>query len=167
MSSSELAGLRILIVEDNPIISLDVAETLADAGAIVIGPAHTVTQALKLVDGGGLDAAVLDYRLEQRFHRRLPTGWGASPCLTFSHQFVQRYDCGRAWWRRRGSPLSFQFAGISVLSQPYAGLLSGPIDGVWLPQTLAHRPRATAASERLELVLGAVLTGLSCGRRFH
>ena len=88
MSSSELAGLRILIVEDNPIISLDVAETLADAGAIVIGPAHTVTQALKLVDGGGLDAAVLDYRLEQRFHRRLPTGWGASPCLTFSHQFA-------------------------------------------------------------------------------
>ena len=88
MPSSELAGLRILIVEDNPIISLDVAETLADAGAIVIGPAHTVTQALKLVDGGGLDAAVLDYRLEQRFHRRLPTGWGASPCLTFSHQFA-------------------------------------------------------------------------------
>ena len=65
MFSSELAGLRILIVEDDPIIALDVAETLADAGAIVIGPAHTVTQALKLVDGGGLDAAVLDYRLER------------------------------------------------------------------------------------------------------
>jgi DNA-binding response OmpR family regulator len=65
MSSSELAGLRILIVEDDPIIALDVAETLTDAGAIVIGPAHTVTQALKLVDGGRLDAAVLDYRLER------------------------------------------------------------------------------------------------------
>ena len=64
MWSSELAGLRILIVEDDPIIALDVAETLADAGAIVIGPAHTVVQALKLVDGG-LDAAVLDYPLER------------------------------------------------------------------------------------------------------
>jgi DNA-binding response OmpR family regulator len=65
MSSSELAGLRILIVEDDPIIALDVAETLADAGAVVIGPAHTVAQALRLVDGDGLDAAVLDYRLER------------------------------------------------------------------------------------------------------
>ena len=65
MPSSELCGLRILIVEDNPIIALDVAETLADAGAIVVGPAHTVIQALKLVDGGDLDAAVPDYRLER------------------------------------------------------------------------------------------------------
>jgi CheY-like chemotaxis protein len=65
MSSSELAGLWVLIVEDDPIIALDVAQTLADAGAIVVGPAHSVAQALRLVDGGGLDAAVLDYRLER------------------------------------------------------------------------------------------------------
>ena len=43
MSSSELAGLRILIVEDDPTIALDVAETLADAGAVVIGPAGRIS----------------------------------------------------------------------------------------------------------------------------
>ena len=81
MSSSELAGLRILIVEDDPIIALDVAETLADAGAIVIGPAHTVAQAFKLVDGGGLDAAVLDYRLEREVSSPIADGRVCVPYL--------------------------------------------------------------------------------------
>ena len=37
MSSSELAGLRILIVEDNPIISLDVAETWPTLARLSLG----------------------------------------------------------------------------------------------------------------------------------
>ena len=64
MSSSELAGLRILIVEDDPII----ARRRRDPGrrwrdCHWTGPHRH--PGLKLVDGGGLDAAVLDYRLER------------------------------------------------------------------------------------------------------
>jgi DNA-binding response OmpR family regulator len=59
-----LLGLRILLVEDDPIIALDIAETLMQAGATVIGQAHRVESALRLIEGEALDVAVLDYRLE-------------------------------------------------------------------------------------------------------
>ena len=59
-----LTGCRILVVEDDPLIAMSLACTLSDAGAEVIGPAHTVAQALDLIDGSAPDAAILDYRLE-------------------------------------------------------------------------------------------------------
>ena len=62
-----LDGFTILVVEDDPLIALDVATTLADAGAGIVGPCATVDQALWLIDGAGpgpvLDAAVLDVDL--------------------------------------------------------------------------------------------------------
>ena len=64
MSQLLLSGLRILLVEDDPIIALDIAETLTQAGASVIGPAHRVEAALSLIESEALDVAVLDYRLE-------------------------------------------------------------------------------------------------------
>src|SRR4029078_8897142 len=91
MSSSELAGLRILIVEDDPIIALDVAETLADAGAIVIGPAHTVAQAFNLVGRGGLDAAVLDYRLEREVSSPI-ADWLGRVCVPYLFHTSPRLD---------------------------------------------------------------------------
>jgi CheY-like chemotaxis protein len=64
MISSPLAGLRILVVEDESIIALDIARLLAAAGATVIGPAHTVTKALYLIARSKVDMAILDYQLE-------------------------------------------------------------------------------------------------------
>ena len=64
MLSLALNGLRILVVEDEPIIALHMAQTLAEAGAKVIGPAPTVARALHLLDCSQVDAAVVDYRLE-------------------------------------------------------------------------------------------------------
>ena len=60
-----LAGLRILIVEDDPIIALDIAQTLSDAGATILGPAHKVAEALSLIEHERPTLAVLDWRLEQ------------------------------------------------------------------------------------------------------
>ena len=59
-----LTGCRILVVEDDPLITMSLECTLSDGGAEVIGPAHTVAQALDLIDGSAPDAAILDYRLE-------------------------------------------------------------------------------------------------------
>jgi DNA-binding response OmpR family regulator len=59
-----LEGLRVLVVEDDPIIALDVVHHLREAGADVIGPSHSVRQALRLIESSTIDAAVLDYRLE-------------------------------------------------------------------------------------------------------
>ena len=60
---SLLKGQRILIVEDEPMIALGLEDTLIDAGAEIIGPAHTVSRALELVDTPGLTAAIVDLRL--------------------------------------------------------------------------------------------------------
>jgi DNA-binding response OmpR family regulator len=64
MVSSVLEGLRVLVVEDDPIIALDVASSLTMAGATVLGPAYTVSKALELIACSPVDAGVLDYRLE-------------------------------------------------------------------------------------------------------
>ena len=65
MQSRELAGRRILVVEDDPIIALDLKKILEEAGAIVFGPASTLDKALRLAEDLHFDAAVLDVRLER------------------------------------------------------------------------------------------------------
>ena len=64
MWEKQLDRLVVLLVEDDPIIGLDVAQTLADAGATVIGPVHTVAAALKYLEHRDFDVAVVDFRLE-------------------------------------------------------------------------------------------------------
>jgi DNA-binding response OmpR family regulator len=63
-----LRGRRILVVEDEALIAMLIEDGLLDEGAKVVGPARTVDEALLLIDqaasDGGLDAAVLDFRLE-------------------------------------------------------------------------------------------------------
>lgn len=54
---------RVLIVEDEALLAIDLASVLEDAGFEVVGPATSVTQALKLVDGPGCDFAILDVNL--------------------------------------------------------------------------------------------------------
>ena len=60
----DLCGARILVVEDEPVIALDLAMTLSQCGALVVGPAVGAGEALVLLAGqSALDAAVLDVRL--------------------------------------------------------------------------------------------------------
>jgi CheY-like chemotaxis protein len=54
---------RVLVVEDEPIVALEIAEVLAKSGFKVIGPARSVNQALGLISQHGCDAAVLDINL--------------------------------------------------------------------------------------------------------
>jgi DNA-binding response OmpR family regulator len=56
-------GSRVLIVEDEFFIALDIGQQLADAGFEVVGPAPSVAKALSLVDEQGCDVAVLDINL--------------------------------------------------------------------------------------------------------
>ena len=54
---------RVLLVEDEPLIAFDVADHLIEAGFEVVGPATSVSAALKLIEGQGCDLAVLDVNL--------------------------------------------------------------------------------------------------------
>ena len=47
-------GKRALVVEDEALLALEVAEYLTDAGLEVIGPATSVAKALKLIKSPGL-----------------------------------------------------------------------------------------------------------------
>jgi DNA-binding response OmpR family regulator len=54
---------RILVVEDEFLISLDLQQQLTDLGYVCVGPAQTVSDAMALVESSDelrLDAAVLD-----------------------------------------------------------------------------------------------------------
>ncbi|TNF19851.1 MAG: response regulator [Rhodobacteraceae bacterium] len=59
----QLEHQQILVVEDDFLIAMDLAETLREAGAEVVGPAATVAQALELLSGQPITAAVLDVTL--------------------------------------------------------------------------------------------------------
>lgn len=55
--------MRVLLVEDEPLVAMFAADALERAGCEVVGPAATVAEALRLLDAGGADAALVDLRL--------------------------------------------------------------------------------------------------------
>src|SRR5471030_2544427 len=61
--NSRLAGRRILVVEDEALVAWAIEDMLVELGCIVVGPAARVSQALVIVEGQPLDAAVLDVNL--------------------------------------------------------------------------------------------------------
>jgi DNA-binding response OmpR family regulator len=62
MDRGVLAGHSILVVEDEVLIALDIADGLRSAGASVL-TARTLCEALRLAEAPGLSAAVLDIAL--------------------------------------------------------------------------------------------------------
>ena len=58
-----LSGYRILIVEDEALIALDLSEVLQQLHAIVVGSVNNVADAHKLVSETKIDCAVLDVQL--------------------------------------------------------------------------------------------------------
>jgi DNA-binding response OmpR family regulator len=61
--TQSLAGARILIVEDEPFIAFDLQMAVEEFGAIAIGPASTVAEALGLIAQEVIDGAILDVNL--------------------------------------------------------------------------------------------------------
>ena len=54
---------RVLVVDDEPLISMLVRDWLTELGCETIGPASSVPSALDLIAGAALDAAILDVSL--------------------------------------------------------------------------------------------------------
>jgi DNA-binding response OmpR family regulator len=63
MTIPGLAGKRILVVEDESLISMLLEMALQDEDAVVIGPAARVSEALQLAQDEALDGAFLDVNL--------------------------------------------------------------------------------------------------------
>ncbi|WP_137863527.1 MULTISPECIES: response regulator [unclassified Sphingomonas] len=87
-----LRGLRVLVVEDEPVVAMYLEDLLDALGCETIGPASRLVDGLALAEGGGFDVAILDINLggerstpiaEALRARGLPfafaSGYGAPP----------------------------------------------------------------------------------------
>lgn len=88
---SRLANCRILVVEDEFLIAAALCDMLEDAGAVVVGPVATITDAMQILQDQRVEAAILDMNLNGQWSdpiaedlcaRRIPfvftTGYGAN-----------------------------------------------------------------------------------------
>jgi DNA-binding response OmpR family regulator len=62
-SDSALDGLKVLVVEDEALIAMDLGATLRRAGCRVVGPAPGIEQALRTIAAEEADVALLDVNL--------------------------------------------------------------------------------------------------------
>lgn len=60
---NDLEQRRVLVVEDEIFVALDVAATVEDANGTVLGPVGTVRQAIDIINRNEVDAAILDVNL--------------------------------------------------------------------------------------------------------
>src|SRR5271168_1114767 len=58
-----LSGIRVLVAEDEMLVSLVIEDILTDSECVVVGPFHRVQTALEAARAETLDAAVLDVNL--------------------------------------------------------------------------------------------------------
>lgn len=64
MADLRLDGRKVLVVEDEFLLADDLARSLEEIGAVVVGPVRTVSAALALIESEpALDAALLDVNL--------------------------------------------------------------------------------------------------------
>ncbi len=109
MSGNDLAGVRILVVEDDYYLASDAQDMLTLAGAAVLGPCSDEESGLLLAAELAIDCAVLDVNL------------GPGPSFRIAHVM-----------RARGIPFLFvtgydreaipeEFADIERLQKPYVG----------------------------------------------
>jgi len=62
-ATPNIEGKRVLVVEDESLIAMDIATTLSDAGCTIVGPAATLEKAHELIAGEDYDVALLDANL--------------------------------------------------------------------------------------------------------
>lgn len=106
MRASALAGLRVLLVEDELLVAMLVEDMLADEGCVVVGPFSRLADALAAARTEALDLAVLDVNIAGE--RAFPVADAlAARCIPFL--FVSGYGqaaipADRPGWRACPKP---------------------------------------------------------------
>jgi CheY-like chemotaxis protein len=60
---TDRSGVRILVIEDSPVVGPFTADMLGELGFDVVGPAPNMASARELVEGESFDAALLDIHI--------------------------------------------------------------------------------------------------------
>jgi PAS domain S-box-containing protein len=126
-NQSVLAGKRILVVEDEPLVALDMIASLEGVAAQVAGPASTAEEALDIIASTALDGALLDGNLHG-----LPVDVIATALTKKNIPFIFVTGYGR-----ESLPLGFN--SIEILGKPFTAdqLLKAAIH-------VTHRSRQSA-----------------------
>jgi DNA-binding NarL/FixJ family response regulator len=65
-SAGRLRGASVLVVEDEPVVALELEAILGDEGARVVGPASDIEESLRLARSARISVALLDVRLARQ-----------------------------------------------------------------------------------------------------
>jgi CheY-like chemotaxis protein len=117
---AKLAGMRILVVEDEFLVAMASADLLTDSGCIVAGPVSSVKQGMQLIEQEAIDGAILDINLRGEMVFPL-----ADALAERSIPFV--YVTGY------GKLLRACNHGRPILQKPYSNQQLLKIIGEWLP----------------------------------
>jgi PAS domain S-box-containing protein len=107
-AAPKLTGRRILIIEDEPLVALDLSACIEDADGIVIGPSGSAKDALRLIEAETIDAALLDANLHGK-----PVDTIATALTTHNIPYV--FVSGHS---RAGLPVAF--AKAPLVSKPFS-----------------------------------------------
>ena len=69
---TDLAQHSVLVIEDDPLLAMDLEACLSAAGYCVVGPAATTAQAFRLIENQPLDLVILDLNLGTEMAFALP-----------------------------------------------------------------------------------------------
>jgi DNA-binding response OmpR family regulator len=103
-----LIGKRILLIEDEPLVSMDMESVLSAAGCVICGPAGNIDEARRLSNEGEYHAALLDANLEGHPVDEIAELLGRRDC---AFAFVTGYG-------REALPAGFRNA--ALLGKPYS-----------------------------------------------
>jgi DNA-binding response OmpR family regulator len=119
----QLTGVRVLVIEDDSLLAMDLAATLVEAGAVVVGLCQTLDEAMRRADAADFAVAVLDFGLGSEtvspVARRLVNR--GVPFVFYTGK--SRHEPGLAEWRdcsiveKPASPRTLVSAVRSVLSR--------------------------------------------------
>lgn len=66
MGVRPLEGTHVLVVEDEALMAIDLADRLTEAGASIVGPYASVSEAIDCLGRADIDVAVIDFVLADR-----------------------------------------------------------------------------------------------------
>src|SRR5215469_10081489 len=104
---------RVLVVEDDVLVGLDIAQQLTDVGLEVVGPAISVARALRLMGERDCDVAVPDVNLGSETAEPIALEGRDVPLLSWYRviqasstrpAFTVRHSCQSQFGRRSLSP---------------------------------------------------------------
>jgi len=120
---TNLAGTKILLVEDEFIITLEMELALLNLGCVVLGPAASAAQALALLDRERPDVAMLDVRLLDGLVTPVAERLGA---LGVPFVLVTAYDTAQLPPPLRAAPLLAKPVNDNELRRLLSRLLGSP-----------------------------------------